>query len=201
MPRKTTRTNVPTATLRQAFLEMLRRNDRPAERIGETEETYKLPDGKTFRLRTNNMPALLSKVANGTVEARLPFESEDYVGVAYTAAAIGHPSIIVCYLVPSDVAAKAMRANHREWLKDKSHSRNNESRLIRFDGDPRQSGRGFQEHWYRYLIGETTPDVLPHDGDANIDSTKLSRKIETCKQELAALAGVLPSAVSISISY
>lgn len=198
MPRKT-KALVPTLTLRRAFLEMLRQVDRPAEHIGDTEEIYKLPDGKTFRLRTNNMPALMAKVANGTTEARLPFESEDFVGVAFPA--IGKPDTIVCYLVPSIVAAKAIRAAHKKWLGEKkTHSRDNTHRHVRFDGRPDHPTRGYAEVWQKYLIGEIGLDVLPPEA-MEINSNELTREIMFAKKHLAEVAGVPVNAVSITISY
>jgi hypothetical protein len=198
MPRKI-KTLIPTPTLRRAFLEMLRKNGQQAERVGETLEVYKLPDGKTFRLRTNNQPALMAKVASGDVAARLPFEGENYVGVAFPA--VGNPHVIVCYLVPSDVAAKAIRVSHKNWMVEKkTRSRDNQSRLLRFDGRPDHPSRGFEQRWHQYLIGEIDLDALPPE-KMEIDTSELTREIMAAKKHLAGVAGVPVNAVSITISY
>jgi hypothetical protein len=204
MPKKTKADKplVPTQMLRLAFLEMMKAEKGAPERISETVEVYKLPSGETFRLRTNNKPALMAKVASGDVNARLPFESEDYVGIAIP---VTDDGIIECYLVPSAVAAKAMKDNHRKWLAaDNSHARDNQHRLIRFDGNPNDSGHGFAQHWHQYMIGKTSLDVLPHD-DTLVSlasaNSGLSEKIAACKKEIAEAAHVPVSAVSITISY
>jgi hypothetical protein len=193
---------IPTLTLRRAFLEMMQMAGRPLQRIDETKEIYRLPDGKTMRLRTNNMPAVMAKVADGSADARLPFEGEDYVGIAFPA--IGKPDTIVGYLVPSEVAAKAFHTAHRKWLAaDTSRSRDNRARVLKFDGRPDLPWRGFEERWHEYLIGEIALDVLPTVSELPtvIAKSALDVAIAECKKRIALLAGTPVSAISISINF
>jgi hypothetical protein len=138
---------------------------RPADRRGPAVEVYRLPNGQTLRLRTNNKPALMAKTDSGAVEARLPFETEDYVGIAFPAE---RPNFVVGYLVPAEVVVRAMRDNHREWLaSDDEHSDDNQTRVLRFDGDARSLGHGYASRWSEFHLGEielNVPLALVHRG-------------------------------------
>jgi len=205
---------VSIATLRQAFLDIMRNAGQPLERIDGPHEIYRLPNGKTVRLRANNQPGLMAKAASGDPNARLTFEGEDYVGIAYPEHDVKAGTVkagtvgVLGYLVPSKVATKAIRAGHKHWLatpgrNDRPHDPDNRMRVIRFDGDPARPGRGFNMHWQEYLVGfiELPPDG--NDAAVPLASTEsaIQQKVEACKRELAALTGRPVSAISISISY
>ena len=195
----TTPGTLSNVTMRQAFFNLMNQTGRPLQRVvadqpsrGPAKEIYSLPDGKTVRLRTNNMPALMVKVDDGTVDVPLPFEHEDFVGIAFPTAE--QQNTVVAYLVPTAVATKAIRAMHRKWLADEAHSRNNKTRVLRFDGGTDQPWRGYAQRWAQYRIGEIEIGNQPV-------ASPLDQEIANSRRRIAALAGRPESAVRISIEF
>jgi hypothetical protein len=139
--------------------QVIERIERPAaaDRRGPIPAVFSLPNGKTVRLRTNNKPAVMTKAESGAADASLPFESEDYLGVVFPAE---RPNVVVGYLVPSPVAAAAYRDIHARWLAaDPGHSRDNETRVIRFDRIPGALNDGYANKWAEYCLGEIELDA------------------------------------------
>jgi hypothetical protein len=105
-----TATTIPNVKLRQAFLSLVEQKfgqqpqrvvaDQPTR--GPARQVYSV-DGKTLRLRTNNKPCLMAKVESGDVDAPLPFEGQDLVGITFPADRDG---FVVGYLVPSAIGKR-----------------------------------------------------------------------------------------------
>ena len=194
----TTTSNLSNISMRQAFLNLMGQTGRPLERVvadqptrGPAKEVYRVPDGKTVRLRTNNMPALMVKVDDGTVDVPLPFENEDFVGIAFPAE---QQDTVVGYLVPTAVATKAIRAMHRKWLADETRSRDNKTRVVRFDGNTDLPWRGYAQRWAQYRIGEIEIGKQPV-------SSALDLEIAASRKRIAALTGRPENAIKISIEF
>lgn len=194
----TTTSNLSNISMRQAFLNLMGQTGRPLERVvadqptrGPAKEVYRVPDGKTVRLRTNNMPALMVKVDDGTVDVPLPFENEDFVGIAFPAE---QQDTVVGYLVPTAVATKAIRAMHRKWLADETRSRDNKTRVVRFDGNTDLPWRGYAQRWAQYRIGEIEIGKQPV-------ASALDLEIAASRKRIAALTGRPENAIKISIEF
>jgi len=193
--------SVPNVKLRQAFLDLVEQKfGQPPQRVmagrptrGPAKEVYRV-DGKTFRLRTNNKPCLMAKVENADADAPLPFEGEDLVGIAFPAE---HNGIVVGYLVPATVAAKAMRDAHCKWLASEARrerSGDNQTRVLRFDGDTALLWFGYAKRWAKYKIGEIEIDAQPV-------ASALDLEIANARRRIAAAAGKPESAIRIAIDY
>jgi len=161
---------IPNVKLRQAFLGLVEQKfGQSAQRViaeqptrGPAKEVYRV-NGKTFRLRTNNKPCLMAKVESAADDAPLPFESEDLVGIAFPAERDG---FAVGYLVPSTVAAKAMRDAHRKWLASEERRErggDSKTRVLRFDGDTDLLWFGYAKRWRNTTSArlQSTPSVSP----------------------------------------
>jgi hypothetical protein len=194
---------IPTVTLRKAFISLMDQTGRPLLRVderqrsrGPAKEVYALPDGKTLRLRTNNMPALMVRVEDGSVDVPLPFENEDFVGIAFPA--INKTDTVIGYLVPTAVAAEAIRTAHRKWLAaKKSRSRDNNTRVLKFSGDTDLPWLGYAKRWEEYCIGEIK--IGDHPVAAAVNALDL--EIANARRRIAAVAGKPESAIRISIDF
>lgn len=189
--------SIPNVKLRQAFLSLMDRTGQPVQRViddqpsrGPAKEVYRLPDGKTVRLRTNNKPALMVKVQDGTVDVPLPFEGEDFVGIAFPTGL----DVVVGYLVPTAVVTNAIRAAHRKWLADETHSPDNDTRVLRFDGNTDLLWFGYAQRWPQYQVGEIKIGERPV-------ASALDLEIANSRRRIAAAAGKPESAIRISIDY
>jgi hypothetical protein len=153
--------------------------------------------GQTVRLRTNNRQAVMAKVASGAWDATLPFESEDFLGVAFPG---DEPNTVVGYLVPSAIAARDFKERQRRWLDgDPSRDRDNKARVLHFDGDEGVDGYGFASVWAQYCLGEISVDALPAPAAPRPDTR--AQALAEARRNLAAVFQVPEHAVRISIDY
>jgi len=121
-----------------AFERLMARTGKPVtpvhrnrDRRGPPEQVYKLPNGKTVRVRTNSKaPILMSKPIGykkdheRPLDAPLTFEQDDYVAAVFPSP--NRPGYATAYLIPSDVAGSVMRADMAKWMDaDPSHDRSN----------------------------------------------------------------------------
>jgi hypothetical protein len=188
---------MPNTHLREAFRTLMARAGKPIQRItstterrGPTPEVYRLNDGRTVRLRTNARQALMAKTATGDVSADLPWEEEDFVGVAFPGE---RPNSVRGYLIPSTVVSRDVRDAHSQWLAS-GGSIENRTRVIHFDGDPAKLGWGYAHRYSEYSLGEI-------DLAARHEASELAQEIAESKRRIAAKAGTPESAVKISIEY
>jgi hypothetical protein len=136
---------------------------------------------------------VINLAADGTVDARLPFETEDFLGIAFLAE---RTNTVVGYLVPTAEASRAIRDSFREWLEaDASHSRDNRVRTLYFDGNESRAHHGYDRKWSQYCLGEVNLDEMapPPSG--------LDEVIAQAKRAIAAAARRPETAVRITIDY
>jgi hypothetical protein len=194
-------TKVPNRDLRQAFLTLMDRAGKPIERCpnatpgqrGPSPEIYRLRTGQTVRLRTNNKPAAMALAKNGAVDAHLPFEDEDFLGIAF----LSGEQKVAGYLVPSAVAAKAFREGHRLWLAaDASHSRETKTRILFFDSEAKldRPHHNYDSKWSKYCLGEI-------DLEEAATPSSLDQEIAEARRRIALKAHRPESAVRISIDF
>jgi hypothetical protein len=196
--------SIPTKKLEQAFLALMSLAGKPTEPLGRqpgqrgpAPKAYRLQSGQTVRLRTNNRQAVIAKVESGAWDAPMPFESEDFLGVAFPGQ---RPNTVVGYLVPSAVAEREFKERQRGWLdEDPSHDRDNQMRELRFDGDEGVDGYGYSRRWAEYCLGEISLDALPAPAAPTPDAR--AQALAEARRNLAAVFQVPEQAVRISIDY
>jgi hypothetical protein len=183
-----------TRALRKAFLQAMERAGQPLERLrgvmgrrGPVREIFRMENGKTVRVRTNNKRALISSADGPRAEDIMNFEGQqDFVGISIP----GSRGSVECYLVPSEVAVSALRSQQEQWLAVRPNSPS-DVRAIRFDGDPQLPREGFAEKWAQYRLPTAT-----HPAPSNLEQL-----IADARRAIAAAAKKPESAVRISIEY
>jgi hypothetical protein len=136
-----------TQQLTAIFERLMAQRGTPVQRIpDERAVVYQLPDGKTVRLRTNNLPVL---VAPKNEAGRFAFEANDFVAIV-----IALRGKIHVYVIPSEVVARTLRDDRQRWLAESPTHNDNLTPVLRFDGRPDNNGHGYAEEWHHYHVGE-----------------------------------------------
>lgn len=203
---------VPNEALLEAGLKLMEQNGKPLHRIDGPSRAmlYGLPNGQRVRVRTSNDHILVILADRPTPEdAKLNIEGTDYVLIVMPEKerALGK---VIAYLVPTDVAAKEAKAEHSAWLKSKPNTKgNNLTWNLWFYGEGFSSG--FDHKWKQYrLQGESstldiTPSFTPAPTPITLPSSPansgIKAVVEAARQHIAAVAGVSPSAVRITVDF
>jgi hypothetical protein len=167
---------VPRKELHDALFKRAAAVDKPLIRISKTAQLYAEPDGTRVLIRTNQRGPTLMAVASGaSAEDSLEFERLNPDVIAF-AAPIGGNEIGV-WRMPTQVAIKEFKDNHRNWLERKQDTTST-VRVIRFD-QPEVA-----ERLARYALAGEPEDVIAR-----------------CKRMIAADKGVPESAVNITVSF
>jgi hypothetical protein len=158
---------------------------------------------KTVVVRTHSKkPTLLASIKR----ARwiLDIEAFDYVASVHVVDP-EHQDRVAIFLIPTAIAAPAMKANQQAWLDaDQKHSRDNPVFELRFDDAPAKGrgwheGYGYARKWAPYKLDVvelpqvSTSQRLADTGEAVVDYLKRKR------DEIAYDLDLLPEAVNISI--
>jgi hypothetical protein len=196
---------VANTKLDRAFIALMAAAGKPVEAVarqagqrGPAPKVFRIQSsGQTVRLRTNNQPSVMAKVASGKWNAALPWEGEDYLGVCFPLPG-DRPGMVVGFLVPSAIAARDVKERQKRWLAaDRSHNRDNKTRVIHFDGDESVDGHGYAGRWVEYRLGEIHIDDLPAPAAGDVRA----RALAEARRSLAAAFDVSEQAVRISIDY
>jgi hypothetical protein len=201
----------------KAFETLMARNGRPVTAINRggrgSPQEYRMSDGATTRLRTNQRPALMSRPANEKsgvvqpVDAPLTFEANDYVGVIFPHP--DRPGIAIAYLVPSKVAAAEMKRNQKAWMDaDPNHDRDNRAFVIRFDNPPSDfpNNLDYANKWSKYRVGEIAlePVTVALEPVAAVAAAQARQSLADIvgrhKAQLAAETGYPESAIRITFT-
>jgi hypothetical protein len=172
---------------RQRFIAVFERlmaeNGTSVQRIPEERRAavYRLPDGKTVRLFTNNKPVLM--VAKYWSD-HLGFERNDLVGISY--ALDGKTRV---FLVPTENVVRAMRDQHQQWLAESPSHDPNRAPILKFSG----RHNNYAEKWHQYLIGEIGAEA------ATPSETGILAIAARARREIAAALEVDESAVHITV--
>jgi hypothetical protein len=175
---------------------------KPLERVQTNTRSmqYAMRSGQTVRVRTCNDHVLVV-LASGPepASASLNIEGTDFLLVVMpeTPRTSGP---VIAYLIPTQVAAAAVRRAHSEWLASGPNTNGNNTTWNIWFEDHSKSG-GFAKHWAQYrLQGEASTLNEPTAQKVSPGPTsKLGNVIAAAKQQIADAAGVPIEAVKISV--
>lgn len=185
-----------------AGLELMRKNGKPLTKqpgFG-TSMRYAMPNGKTVRVRTcNDHVLIVIGDSPDPDEAKLNIEGTDWLLIVM-------PEIertagkVLAYLVPTSVAAKAVRDCHRDWLKSNPKTKGNNTTFnIWFDEGGKSAG--FAARWHEYLLPGDANVTESFRSDPVTPTGSLKDEVESARQRIAKAAGVSTSAVKITVEY
>ena len=145
--------------LEEAGIELMRRRETPITNIPSpgSSTIYKMENSETIRIRTCNDHILTVVADMQTEDARLNIEGTDWLLVVMPKVERTEGEIIA-YLVPTEVAVKAVRQSHAEWLSSNpKNTGSNTTWCIWFDEnftgkEYRRRKHGYSEKWAMYRI-------------------------------------------------
>jgi hypothetical protein len=189
--------------LTEAALGLMSKTGRPLERIKSRGRAviFRMPNGKTVRLRTSNDHLLLVGAdAEDPRTARLNVEGTDYVLIVMPERQ-RTPGRVICYLVPAEVVADAVRSSQSDWLATKPNTKgNNRTWTLWFSGPAHANN--FAEKWSEYrLLGDAFAGLTPIPPASHLASPqlKLGDVIASARLQIAEAAGVPADRVRITI--
>jgi hypothetical protein len=161
---------------------------------------FELPDGKTVRARTCNDHVLVVLADSPGPGATLNIEGTDHLLIAMPATP-RTAGAVIAYFVPTQVAVKAVRQSHAEWLASGPSTRgNNRTWNIWFDDQVDVPWSGFARKWSKYRIaGSGSTDSALSTPSVSLAGRTLGSVIAEARAAIASAAGVSPDLVKISI--
>lgn len=198
--------------LAEAGLEAMRRHGKPLARLQSKGRSmiYALPNGETVRMRTCNDHALIVVADKPDLDAKLNVEGTDWLLLVMPEVERKMGKVDV-YLLPSAEVVKEARRTHKEWLTGNPNTKgDNKAWALWFDKDAPEKANDYGSKWAKYKIKEdvstaggvmyskfeTTEGTQSSEGQSNIRDT-----VEKARREIAAIAGVAPEAVKITINF
>ena len=154
-PRLTGIMSMDTKTLRAVGLRLMRENGKSLQRTSARGQIYEMQNGETVRMRTQVDRVLMTNADRATThDATIDIEAQDWLLIVMPEVARTHGPV-AAYLVPSAVAAEAVRRGHQAWLDSmpETHGENTRWHLW-FDesiSTAPQSG-GFASRWSKYRL-------------------------------------------------
>jgi hypothetical protein len=117
---------------------------------------FDLPDGRTVRLRTSSHRCLQITTTSPDMDnAKLDIEGADLL--LFGATETKHEtSAVEAYLVPTHVAATAVRSAHKAWLAAGAASKGSNSKPAIWFDKALPTSDMFSEKWAKYRIGRLT---------------------------------------------
>jgi hypothetical protein len=193
--------------LLSAALELMRQNGKPLTKQASQGRSmlYALPNGETVRARTCNDHILIVVADRPSEDAKLNIEGTDWLLIVMPETE-RTPGKVIAYLIPSDVAAKAVRQTHQDWLDSNPNTKgdNKTWNLWFSENGPKKAG-GFATKWSSYrLKGEAmTNAAITPTGTITVADTggSIRAEVEAARQRIAKAAGVTPEAVRITIDF
>jgi hypothetical protein len=194
---------LPNDELLAAGLELMKLNGMPLTKLPNFGRSmiYARPDGQTVRVRTCNDHILIVLGDQPSGNAKLNIEGTDWLLVVMPENERTAGKVLA-YLVPASVACAAARLTHQDWLNTHPNTKgNNKTWNLWFCADGPAKANNFDAHFRQYLLaGDVRTDSLSANaGDVADGSVKV--EVETARHRISKAAGVLPSAVRISIDF
>lgn len=195
---------VPNDDLLRAGLELMEKNGKPLVRVESFGRAmmYRLPDGKTVRVRTCNDHILVVLADSPKTDAKLNIEGTDFLLIVMPEQE-RTPGKVWAFLVPTHVAVDAARSTHRDWLKTNPNTKgDNRTWNLWFDEGGKASG--FANKWRSYQLAGDAFTNAPRGVGSTLPppiATDLKSVVESSRQAIAAAAGVPPSAVRITVDF
>lgn len=194
-------TKVPNEELLEAGLQLMAQTGKPLERIQTRGRSmiYRTSTGSTVRVRTCNDHVLVA-LADAPVEgARLNIEGTDELLIVMPEVPrVRGPT--VAYLVPTEVAAEAVRKCHANWLATNPDTNGkNRTWNIWFSDDAPEKSNGFARKWAEYRLPGTS-DLNAHKASTEqTTGQSLGEVIAEARRRIASAAGISESAVKITL--
>jgi hypothetical protein len=193
---------------REAALDQMVRAGMPLERVRGVKgreraitHLYHMPNGQTVRLRTNTKArAVMSKADGFDANDAIHIEGQqDFLLVAVP----GPDDTVDCALLPSEQTIAYLREAHRDWQEIQTNGRGkSDVRIIHFDEKPQRQGHSFGWFFEQHRIKPAADaPAAPLSARLHPNRVELERAVTKAKREIAPIAGVPESAVSISITY
>lgn len=194
---------VPNEALLEAGLALMEQAGKPLEKVPTNSRAmmYRLRGRETVRVRTCNDHILVVLADSADEGARLNIEGTDFLLIVMpeTPRTAGQ---IIGYLVPTLIAADAVRRTHAEWLASSPNTKGkNRTWNIWFDDESPKAG-GFAKRWAQYrLTGSATTHPITASATpwGSARSGKLGEVIAAARQQIADAAGVPMDAVKITV--
>ena len=149
---------VDTSVLLADGLRLMRENGKPLERVAGRARIYRMSDGDTVLVRTNNDRRLLATADRPELDAFLDIQRSDWLllVVPEVKRTVGN---VAAYLVPAEEAADAVRSSHEAWLSSHPDTKGeNKTWVLWLDPFPSNSaGSGvYAEKWAKYRLNGST---------------------------------------------
>jgi len=193
-----------------AGLELMRQNGRPLTKVDSPGRSmmYGLADGKSVRVRTCNDHVLIAIADKVSADAKLNIEGTDFLLIVMPEIE-RTPGKVKAYLIPTSVAAEAVRRAHNEWLPTANTKGDNKTWCLWFRKDaPVNRHNDYETKWAEYrLNGEasTTHALTGNAVDAVAPTVapdgSVKAEVEMARQRISRAAGVAPDAVKITIQF
>jgi hypothetical protein len=145
---------IPTIILRQHAIEAMEKFGRPIERCSGvgSKQLFEDPAGETVCLRTHNDRRLVVTTSSTEPNAKLDIEGTNYLLIAMPQSRREHGPTDV-YLVPTPVAAQAIRKAHEAWLSTSPNTKgSNTTWKLEFDQTKYDWESNFAAKWLEYRI-------------------------------------------------
>jgi len=195
------KTLIPNKLLLEAALRMMKKEGKPLEKTPNKgpAKLFKTPDGKTVRIRTCNDHLLVTVANHAEKGAKLSIEGTNYLLIIMPETPRTYGPVMA-FLVPTDIAVKAVRDAHGKWLDQGPNTggKNTTWNIWFAKGGPLASC-GFFEKWAQYKL-ESNETVSPGSeqksgGEMPGDTPSLGEVIKESKEQISKVAGVPASAV------
>lgn len=199
-------TRIDNNLLLKAGLELMRINGKPLTRRPSRGRAmiFSLENGQTVRARTCNDHVLITVADRPTGNAKLNIEGTDWLLIVMPEKERAHGNVIA-YLVPTDVAVTAVRSTHQKWLATNPATKgDNKAWNLWFDETEAGKASDFARKWAKYrLNGRVSTDAFSDTKTASErgSSGDLKAEVRGAKERIAAVAGVRPEFVKISIEF
>ena len=198
--------------LLNAGLTLMHQNKMPLTKVRGTGRAriYKFQNDETVRVRTCNDHILVVVASSPDIEnAKLNIEGTDHLLIAMPAIERTDGDILA-YLVPTEVAVKAIKESHRAWLQSNPKTKGkNTTWNLWFDTDydgmeARDLKHSYATKWRKYRLKGTVSSLKIENSSGfqrPIDSNSIKSEIEIAQQRIARIADVPHEAVRISIDF
>ena len=190
--------------LLQAGLELMNKSAKPLTKRSSKGRAmiYEMPDGDTVRVRTSNDHILIVVADKPTQDARLNIEGTDWLLIVMPETERQQGNVLG-YLVPTEEATQEARRSHAEWLASNpnTHGGNTTWNLWFNDRGP-GAASNYAVKWTEYrLDADVTTLQMGAESTQFSGSGNINTVVESARASIAKIAGVLPSAVRISIDF
>lgn len=192
---------VPNDELLEAGLRLMEQAGKPLERVQTKSRSmiYRTPTGSTVRVRTCNDHVLVALADAPVAGARLNIEGTDELLIVMPEVPRVRGSTLA-YLVPTEVAADAVRKCHADWLASNPETKGeNRTWNIWFSDDAPAKSNGFARKWAKYRLPGTSDLSIRKAPTEQTSGLSLGEVIAEAKRRIASAAGISESAVKITL--